>query len=320
MLCEYGCGQEGIYTVTKTGKMCCSPHRNSCPAMIEKNKTSQNNTGFRWSEEKKKEMSITRSGSGNSMYGKKQSSLTKQKIRAAKKGRTYEEMFGEELAKKRKENYSKKMKGREAWNKGIKYSNDLLEKRIYSITQIKEKFPLFARIEKMRYNPNKPGEKEIQVHCKNHNCQNSKEQNGWFIPERYFLFNRARSLERGNDLNYLYCSEQCKEECPLYNKRTEQLIKQDQINAGIIEEPLSYYTYQDYQLFRQEVLQRADNNCEYCHQPATDVHHTRPQKLEPFFSLDPDYGVACCKECHYKYGHEKGTECSTGMLANTICK
>jgi len=28
----------------------------------------------------------------------------------------------------------------------------------------------------MRYNPDKPGEEEIQVHCKNHLCKNSKKK------------------------------------------------------------------------------------------------------------------------------------------------
>jgi hypothetical protein len=28
---------------------------------------------------------------------------------------------------------------------------------------------------------------------------------------------------------------------------------------------------------------------------------------------------SCCEECHYKYGHKSGTECSTGNLANKIC-
>jgi len=62
------------------------------------------------------------------------------------------------------------------------------------------------------------------------------------------------------------------------------------------------------------------NICEYgCGKEATDVHHIRPQKLEPFFSLDPDYGLACCEECHYKYGHKTGSECSTGNLAQIAC-
>jgi len=35
-------------------------------------------------------------------------------------------------------------------------------------------------------------------------------------------------------------------------------------------------------------------------------------------ALDPDNGISLCIECH-KYIHKKGTECSTGQLANKIC-
>jgi len=36
MLCDYGCGQDGKYTMT-SGKKCCSKHHNSCPAIRKKN-------------------------------------------------------------------------------------------------------------------------------------------------------------------------------------------------------------------------------------------------------------------------------------------
>jgi hypothetical protein len=58
----------------------------------------------------------------------------------------------------------------------------------------------------------------------------------------------------------------------------------------------------------------------YCDELAVHVHHSRPQKLDPGFVLDPDFGIACCEKCHYKYGHETGSECSTGNLANKVCK
>lgn len=61
------------------------------------------------------------------------------------------------------------------------------------------------------------------------------------------------------------------------------------------------------------------SKCEICGELATHVHHGRPKKLEPFFVLDPDWGVSTCNKCHYKYGHPTGTECSTGRLANIQC-
>jgi 5-methylcytosine-specific restriction endonuclease McrA len=78
------------------------------------------------------------------------------------------------------------------------------------------------------------------------------------------------------------------------------------------------YTQDEYETFRQEVLKRDDYKCQYCENKAEHVHHIRPQKLEPFFSLDPDYAISVCKDCHYKYGHQD--ECSTGNIANIICK
>jgi len=194
--------------------------------------------------------------------------------------------------------------------------NQSISKRI-TIRQIKQKYLTFSKIEEMRYNPDKPEEKEIQVHCKYHECKNSKEQDGWFTPTN--IYERIRQLEstNGNEASYFYCSDKCKQLCPLYNKTVSQLIKLDQIKAGIIKE--EYYTSSENKIYNKEVLKRADNLCEYCGQPAEHVHHMRPQKLDPFFSLDPDYGVACCSKCHYKYGHETGTECSTGNLASEVC-
>ena len=62
----------------------------------------------------------------------------------------------------------------------------------YTIEQIQEKYPIFAKEEEMRYHPETG---EIQVHCKNHNCPNSKEQNGWFTPTQDQRYHRMAALE-----------------------------------------------------------------------------------------------------------------------------
>jgi len=162
----------------------------------------------------------------------------------------------------------------------------------------------------MRYNPNKPlNEKVIQFHCKNHLCQNSKEQGGWFTPKSWQLNARIIAIENpsGFGESNFYCSDKCKQECPLYNMKGDHLK-----NKNI------YCTIEEYNTWRNEVLKRANNKCEYCDKEAKHAHHSRPQKLEPFFSLDLDFGIACCEKCHYKYGHKD--ECSTGQLAKIICK
>jgi hypothetical protein len=204
--------------------------------------------------------------------------------------------------------------GRTSPNKGVEMS--LEQRKLISITlknsieEIKSRYPFFSQLEEMRYNPDKSGEKEIQVHCKNHLCPNSKEQNGWFTPTRIQFSERIRQLEseNGNGGSYLYCSEKCKEQCPLFNLKSDPL-----------KETETPYTQEEYQQFREFVLNRDDYKCQYCGEKAKYIHHERPQKLEPFFALDPDLAWSVCEKCHYKYGHKTGTECSTGNLATQIC-
>jgi len=229
--------------------------------------------------ESKQKMSIQKLGNNNPNFGKKLSNKTKQKIA--------EKLINRKLSK----------------------IHILKLKR--TINKIKTKYPIFSKIEKMRYNPDKPDEKEIQVHCKNHNCPNSKEQVGWFTPTGRQIELRIVEVEKGNGGSYFYCCDECKRECPLFGLNPTHIINQNNLPSDI------QYTQEEYQTFRNEVLKRSNNKCEYCGNDANIVHHSQPQKLEPFFSLDPDFGVACCETCHYKYGHKD--ECSTRKLANKVC-
>ena len=152
----------------------------------------------------------------------------------------------------------------------------------------------------MRYNPDKPGEKEIQVHCKNHNCRNSKEKGGWFTPTGRQIELRIYEVEKGNGGGYFYCSEKCKQECPLYNYKGGDPFKDNELS----------YTPGEYQIFRQHVLERDEFKCQYCGEQAEHVHHERPQKIEPFFSLDPDFAWSVCTGGHYEKAHKDNS--STG--------
>jgi hypothetical protein len=316
-LCDYGCGKEACYQL-KNGKWCCSKVWHKC-------------RGFR------QKMSDLNIGRNNPNYGKKRSIETKHKQSRALKGKSYEDLHGPVKARKLREKLSKIKKGKfvseETKQKqsnalkgktyvelfGIEKSNQLKKIRSFAkkginhhlyltMKRITKKYPFFSKIEEMRYNPDKPGEKEIQVHCKNHLCENSKEKGGWFTPTRIQLYERIRCLElHGADNSYFYCCQECKNMCPLYASK-----------GGIIcQKRLKLYTQEEYKQFRQFVLERDNNTCQYCGEKAEQVHHERPQKLEPFFALDPDYAWSVCKRCHYKYGHKD--ECSTGNLAVKIC-
>ena len=233
-----------------------------------------------------------------------------------------EKIRNKNLGKKRSNSFKKRMSklmtgknnhmfGTGGYWKGKKRSKEVIIKFInshkQSIDDIKIKYPFFSQIEEMRY---KPGEKEIQIHCKNHNCKNSKEQDGWFTPTYSQLYERIRQIENknGNGGSYFYCSDECKKECPLYRLNPNYVLND---NRDIP------YTESEYQTFRKFVLERDKYICQYCEEKATDVHHERPQKLEPFFSLDPDFAWSCCESCHYKKGHKD--ECSAGKLATKIC-
>jgi len=310
MLCDYGCGEKAIYQF-KNGKWCCSIIWQKCD-------------GFR---NKIKELVV---GKNNPNYGKNHSYEAKQKMSKKATGRVAWNK-GISVNNKTKEVISEKLKGRIPWNKGKKniyteltlkkmrrrrvsekVKNKLSKLNKITISKIEKKYPLFFKIEKMRYNPDNPGEKEIQVHCKNHNCKNSKEKSGWFTPTGIQLYERIRQLEKdyGNGGCYFYCSDNCKNICPLFRLNVNYITNEKQD---------SQYTQEEYQTFREFVLERDNNLCQYCGEKAIHVHHERPQKLEPFFALDPFFAWACCKKCHYEKGHPKGTECSSGGLANVVC-
>lgn len=215
-----------------------------------------------------------------------------------KKGRTYVEIYGEDRAKR--------------------ITSQMQKSRKFTFKDYQKRHPLFCKEEEIREHP-KTG--ELQVHCMNPNCPNSKEKDGWFIPTYTQIYERIRQLENehGSNGSCFYCSDLCKKSCRFYRKRVSQLIKEDKIRAGHLEVEEFIYTFEEYNTWREEVLKRANYECEYCGEPATHCHHIRPQKLEPFFALDPDWGIATCVECHYKYGHKTGTECSTGKLSSLIC-
>jgi len=318
MKCEYGCDQQALYKMT-SGKWCCSPYYSSCPSMKFKNKWSLINSRIKneWSKDESKfyllrllvKILRTKSKPKFCEYGcgniakykmlsgkwccsKKYTNCPVNKKKYGSPGKS-NAMYGKKHKKTTIELIRKKR-----IEKGFRFFKDDYEKH----------HPLFCKIEEIKNRKDGLG---IQVHCKNHNCLNSKEQGGWFNPTGGQVSERIRVINNGNDANYFYCCEECKQECPLFRLKSTSVINQNNLPSEV------YYTNEEYQIFRNEVLKRTNYKCEYCSEVANTVHHSRPQKLEPFHSLDPDFGIACCESCHYKHGHKD--ECSTGNLANKVC-
>ena len=324
-LCGFGCGQIAKYKL-KHGKLCCSNHINKCP--INRKKISNTKKGKL--KPKTKFIKTTELCSyGCGLIAKYQFNNGKlcchkhinkcpeniKKLSKHQKGLPIETTklcdFGCGQIARYEFNNGKLCCSKHSSQCPFKIKNQKL-----TISQIKENNSTFAKVEEMRYNPDKPNEKEIQVRCKNHDCPNSKEHDGWFTPTTNQFHERIYCLERpwGNDGGFFYCSEKCKGDCKLFN-----------VHGDPFKEIKSLpYTPGELNTWKQEVLKRQRiehktefNFCEKCYSTENlQIHHYKPVKLYPGLSLDPDNGHILCKKCHYKYGHETGTECSTGNLAN----
>jgi len=162
--------------------------------------------------------------------------------------------------------------------------------------------PFFAMIEEIRDDPET---NDVQVRCKLNTCSR------WFTPTYDQIRYRIYALENtnGNDGLFFYCSDECKNKCSVYNIKPSRIINNTE----------KLYTQAEYQTFRRFVLERDEYICQFCGEPAKHVHHERPQKLEPFFSLDPDFAWSSCEVCHYEKGHPAGSECSTKKIGLEVC-
>jgi len=196
-LCEYGCGREAKYQF-KNGKWCCEKHWSKC---------------FKSRENLLKIMNRPE---------------VKEKHRKAVKKVQNQVEVKEKISKAVEETWKNldiRKKRIEAMNRKelkVKISKAMT----LTIKQIQKKYKTFAKEEEMRYNPDKPEEKEIQVHCKYSKCQNSEENGGWFTPNKDQFKNRIYALEKedGNDGRYFYCLEECKQKCCLYYFKTDPNI------------------------------------------------------------------------------------------------
>ena len=294
-ICDYGCGQEAKYKFNN-GKWCCEVRYHKCPSKRKIQSIAQ---------QKRDDLKEQGRRLGKSNRGRKHGFTIRKKLSNIQKERA-------KSPEERKRRSDQQKEYHENLSKEDKTRYSLI--RSNTVERIAKNHPLLIKIEELREDPISG---RIQGRCKNHNCINSKEKDGWFTLVGRQLEHRMQAIENqhNNEGNYFYCSDECKNSCSLYGKSATQLINEDKIKAGIIKE--LPYTASEYDVWRQEVLKRADYKCEFCGEPAKHCHHSRPQKLEPFFSLDPEYGIACCIKCHYEKGHRD--ECSTGQIAYTIC-
>lgn len=127
----------------------------------------------------------------------------------------------------------------------------------------------------------------------------------WFIPKSSFINYRItclNNLYRGE--GRLYCSDKCKNECPIFNK-TEW-------PEGFIKYKDFYYNREVQPELRQLRFKLDNYTCQECkkHQSELDVglhcHHLEGIRWEPLESADVDKVITLCKNCHKKVHKKEG--------------
>jgi hypothetical protein len=126
--------------------------------------------------------------------------------------------------------------------------------------------------------------KEDQIKCKY--CGK------WMKPTNIQVRNRLKSIRENGDGAYIYCSDQCKEECPVYNKilypRGFKPASSREVNP----------------VLRQLVLERDNYICQKCFKNQKELnvglhcHHINPNINSPIETNDPDNCITLCKNCH----------------------
>lgn len=138
--------------------------------------------------------------------------------------------------------------------------------------------------------------------------------NEWFIPKKSNVERRSQYIKgNSNRESRLYCSEECKHLCPIFNKHTHPAGHNPRKHRNRTD-----VTESELRVWSKTVLARHDFICEYCGETANTAHHIIPKKLAPFYALDPDNGISRCEECHYKYGHTS-EECQPVYIAKVVC-
>ena len=113
----------------------------------------------------------------------------------------------------------------------------------------------------------------------------------WVTPTVKQVKARLQGIE-GNDKNYIYCSDECKQECPTYRKK--------KYPKGF--KPASSREVNPH--LRQLVLERDNYTCQKCGKDQDELtvglhcHHIIPYVNSPIEADDPDNCITLCKDCH----------------------
>ncbi len=128
----------------------------------------------------------------------------------------------------------------------------------------------------------------------------------WFYPRKLDVYSRLYAIEGKVSIGSerrLYCSQECKDNCPVYWKSTWP-------------KGFEYTTPRKDQLqWREMVLENCNYTCQKCGSTETPLiaHHVDPVTNNPVESADVDNGTVLCEECH-KWIHRNVPGCGYNEL------
>jgi len=269
-------------------------------------KISESKKGKKHTEEQNRRQSERMKGENNPMFGKKHTEETLQKQREIKKGKnpleeTRKKLSEARIGKKHTEKTLQKMrdnhvgmkglkhteearklmgesrKGEKSWNwDGGYYSNNIPKYDLYA--------PQLSYAEPVRRNEKDP----IILEAKCTYCGK------WFIPKRSEVLGRISALEGKSTVSSearLYCSDECKQECPVYKKQ----------KYSAEEKNTNKYTREVQAELRKMVFERDNWECQKCGSiKSLNCHHIEGIRWDPLESADMDKCITFCKSCHIK--------------------
>jgi len=291
--CLY-CNEPFLYIVRKSvdGLYCTVECKNKA---LPPNNKGKNNPNYdnKWSDEQKKKMSILKKGTLIGDLNPAKRPDVRKKISESQKGRDNSGKKNGMYGKKHSEETKKKMKeassGENSWN--WKGGNKTIP--FYDIYA-----PQIDWCEPVRRNQEDSNILEVKCTW----CGK------WFIPDKWSVNNRVQILKGSKHFrgeHRFYCSDGCKENCPIYNKTPEILMKEDALKAG----RLSWLELnrEVQPELRQMVFERDRYRCIKCGKiEGLHCHHIEGIRWNPLESADMDSCITVCKNCHKEIHQKEG--------------
>jgi hypothetical protein len=150
-------------------------------------------------------------------------------------------------------------------------------------------------IEKCIHDPE--DQKILNVFCSYSGCKKQ------YRPTRLEVIHRISGMNK-NDVNKFYCSDNCKQICPLFHQSAQQLMERDAENAGRTTK-LNQKHIRVYQTTNKKRRYKENGGiCDWCEIKVTlkssILHHEVPVSSNFLMVDDPDNHWLLCKACNKK--------------------